>query len=288
MSGPLTRRALLTGAGALGALALVPPGALHAQTAAPETIDLAVSATRKTPLSLWRPAGTPRGVLLFSTGHGSWPARYAPMIEAVVADGYAVLAPLHVDSVRHPDREKFDARAGFFERIADMKATSAHAATAFPGTPMAAMGHSFGSLIALGMGGALANLLPMRDPSVAAVLAFSSPGVIPGLIGPGSYASLAVPTMLITGTQDRIEGFVTDPADHLQPIEQSPAGDKYALVIAGGDHALAYAAGTPAFARARIAAGDFLAAFVPPNAAARARLAEMRVAPGDRFIVREG
>ncbi|WP_044334092.1 alpha/beta hydrolase family protein [Sphingomonas hengshuiensis] len=288
MNAILTRRALLQGAVALGGLALLPPGLLHAQTAGPETIDLAVSSARSTTLTLWRPAGSPRGVLLFSTGHGSWPERYAAMVQALVADGYAVLAPLHVDSTRHPDRAKFDSRQGFFERIADMRATSAHAAKTFPDLPVAAMGHSYGALIALGMGGALANLLPMRDARVGAVLAFSSPGAIPGLVRPGAYAALAVPTMLITGTRDLVEGFVTDPADHLQPIEQSPAGDKYALVIAGGEHGLVYAAGTPGFARARVAAGDFLAAYVPANPAARARLAEMRVAPGDRFIVREG
>jgi hypothetical protein len=283
----LDRRTLLKGACALGGLALLPPGLVRAALAGPEVVDLAVSADRSTKLSIWRPAGTPRGVLLFSTGQGSWPERYDAMIGALVADGYAVLGPLHVDSIHHPDREKFTAQAGFFARVADMKATSAHAAKTFPGVPVAAMGHSYGSLIALGMGGALANLLPLRDASVSAVLAFSSPGAIPGLVRPGAYASLAVPAMLVTGNKDVVEGFVANPADHLLPIETSPVGGKYALVVAGADHKLVAEAGTPGFTRARLAASYFLEAYVPPNAAAKARLAAMPVAPGDRFIVRE-
>ncbi|AQR74707.1 alpha/beta hydrolase [Sphingomonas sp. LM7] len=282
----LNRRTLLKGAAALGGIALLPPS-LHAAAAGPETIDLTVGA-RTTKLSIWRPASTPRGLLLFSTGHGSWPERYEAIIGTMVADGYAVLAPLHVDSMRHPDREKFNAQTGFFERVADMKATSAHAAKSFPGIPVAAMGHSFGTLIGLGMGGAYANLMPMRDPSVTAVLGFSSPGAIPGLVRLGAYQSLAVPAMLITGTEDRVPGFVTNPADHLQPIELSPAGDKYALVIKDGGHGLIGEAGTGGFTRGQLAARRFLSAYLPGDAAAKARLVETSAAPGDRFIVREG
>ncbi|MDV3458698.1 alpha/beta hydrolase [Sphingomonas sp. HF-S4] len=282
----LDRRALLKGAAALGGLALLPSGLLAAP-AAPETIDLTVGA-RTTKLTIWRPAAAPRGVVLFSTGFGGWPERYEAIVGAVVADGYAVLAPLHVDSVRYPGNEKFDGRARFFERVADMRATSAHAAKTFPGIPVAVMGHSFGTLIGLGMGGAYANLMPMRDPSVTAVLGFSSPGAVPGLVRPGAYASLGVPTILVTGTKDLVQGFVTDPADHLQPIEQSPAGDKYALVIQDGSHGLIGDAGTGPFTRAQLAARRFLAAYLPPNAAAKTALAQMTVAPGDRYIVREG
>jgi alpha-beta hydrolase superfamily lysophospholipase len=281
----LDRRALLKAAAALGGTALL-PAPLLAAAAGAETIDLAVG-SRTTRLGIWRPAAAPRGVLLFSTGHGSWPERYEPMIGAVVGAGYAVLAPLHVDSMQHPDRASFSPQQGFLERIADMKATSAHAAKAFPGVPVAAMGHSYGSLISLGLGGALADLMPMRDPSVTAVLAFSSPGSISGLVQPGAYASLAVPAMLITGTADTVPGFVTDPADHLRPIEQSPAGDKYALVIQGADHNLIGEPDAPGFARARMAAVTFLKAYVPGDKAFRIGLGVLPVAKGDRFIVRE-
>lgn len=280
------RRALLKGAAALGGLALL-PSSLIAAPAATETIDLTVG-SRTTKLTIWRPAAAPRGVLLFSTGHGSWPARYEAMAGTLVADGYAVLAPLHVDSMQFADREKFSPQQGFLERIADMKATSAHAATVFPGVPVAAMGHSYGSLIGFGMGGALANLLPMRDTSVTAVLAFSSPGAIPGLVRPGAWQSLEVPAMMVTGTEDRVPGFVTDSTDHLQAIEQSPADDKYALVIRDGGHGLVGETGTAPFTRAQLAARRFLAAYLPPDAEARTALGTMPVAPGDRYIVRKG
>ncbi|WP_404335482.1 alpha/beta hydrolase family protein [Sphingomonas sp. MMS12-HWE2-04] len=286
MKSLLDRRTLLKGAAALGGLALLPSGLLAA-IAGPETVEVDATPARKATLSIWRPAGTPHGVLLFSTGHGSWPERYEAMIGGMVADGYAVIAPLHVDSMHYADREKFDSRTGFFARIEDMKAASAHAAKAFPGVPVAAMGHSYGSLIGLGMGGALANLLPLRDPSVTAVLAFSSPGLIPGVVRPGAWASLAVPAMLITGTNDLVEGFVTNPADHLQPIEQSPAGDKYALVIKDAGHGLVGEPDTSAYKRARMAASLFLGAYVPPKKSFRTALELMPVAPGDRFLVRK-
>lgn len=282
----LDRRALLTGAAALGAVALLPPGLLYAQAAATETVDLPVG-KRITKLSIWRPTGPAKGVLLFSTGQGSWPERYEAMLRALVAEGYAVFAPLHVDSMHYPDRDNFTAQQGFFERVADMRATSAVAIAAYPGLPVAAVGHSYGSLIALGMGGALANLMPLRNPAVSAVLAFSSPGLIPGLVGPGAYASLAVPAMLITGTKDLVEGFVSDPADHLVPIETSPAGDKYALVVAGAGHRLVAESGTPEFERAQLWARSFLAAYVPSDGRAKARLAALPVKPGDRYIVRK-
>lgn len=281
----LNRRALLTGAAAMGAIALLPAGLLHAASAAAETVELAVG-KRTTKLSIWRPAGSAKGVLLFSTGQGSWPERYEALLGALARDGYAVFAPLHVDSMHYPDHDRFTAQQGFLERNADMRATSAYALAAYPGLPVAAVGHSYGSLIALGMGGALANLMPLRNPAVSAVLAFSSPGLIPGLVRPGAYASLAVPTMLITGTKDLVEGFVTDPADHLAPIETSPAGDKYALVVASADHKLVAEAGTPEFDRALLWARSFLAAYVPPDPRAKAKLAALPVKPGDRYIVR--
>lgn len=256
----------------------------NALAAPAATQRLQVSPERATDLMVWAPA-RPVAVALLSTGHGSWPERYDPVAQALVAAGFAVLAPLHVDSMRHPDREKFDARAGFMERLVDMKATSAEAARRWPGLPVAAVGHSYGTLISLCLGGALAYMAPFRDPTVKAVLGWSSPGKIPGLIAPPSYASLAVPTLIITGDQDVVPGFVTDWHDHLFPIETAPAGGKYAVTFAGAAHDLVSGQPKPAYDAALTYSAAFLKASVLGDAAAKA-LIDTAAGPGETWLRR--
>ena len=277
-------RRFLLGAG--GALALAPffPAIAADTKVAAQTVDLAVSPTRSTSMMVWKPA-TVRGVALFSTGHGSAPENYGQLADLLTANGFAVLAPLHVDSRRHPDRAKFGMMNGFFERFADLRAASAYADTQFPGVPTIAVGHSFGSLIALCLGGALPYIGKLRNPAVKAVLCFSTPGKIPNLVQPTAYATLDVPTLLVTGTKDVVPGWATDPADHLYPIESAPAGDKFALVVTGADHDLVEQE-TP-FARAASAVTHFVRGYGLGDAAARRRLKAFRAAAGDRFIDRE-
>lgn len=277
----LNRRSLL--AAALAAPVAVAPfsKALSTPTA---TERLQVSAERSTDMMVWAPE-KPVAVALLSTGHGSWPERYDPVAQTLVAAGFAVLAPLHVDSMRHPDREKFDARAGFIERLADMKATSAEAARRWPGLPVFAVGHSFGTLISLCLGGALAYMAPFRDPAVKAVLGWSSPGKIPGLIAPPAYASVAVPAMIITGDQDLVPGFVTDWHDHLFPIETAPAGAKYAVTFAGAAHDLVGGQPKPAYNAALTYSTAFLKASLLGDVAAKT-LIDTAAGPGETWLRR--
>lgn len=255
---------------ALSSLAIV-QGAFAAPTA---SVPLQVSAERATTLAVWEPSQV-RGVVLFSTGHGSWPERYDGLLTAWRDAGFAVVAPLHVDSVKYPGREKFSMQQGFGERLADMKAASGYAAARWPGVPVAAGGHSYGTLISLALGGAMADMAPLRDPSVVAVIGYSSPGRIPGLITPTTYASLAVPVLIVTGDQDLVPGFVADAKDHLYPVESAPAGDKVALVLAGGDHNLIGGEPEALYARARDVGTAFLQAEVlKDDAAAKVLAAE--------------
>ncbi len=275
---------ILNRRGLLAALIAAPVAAGFARGALAATERLRVSAERSTDLGVWAPAA-PVGVVLFSTGHGSWPDRYGPLFQTLVAAGFAVLSPLHVDSMRHPDRERFDARAGFMERLADMRATSAEAARRWPGLPVVAMGHSFGTLISLCLGGALAYMAPFRDPAVKAVLGWSTPGKIPGLIAPPAYASLAVPSMIITGDQDLVPTFVTDWHDHLYPIETAPAGSKYAVTFAGAAHDLVSGQPKAAYDAALTYGAAFLKASVLGDAAAKA-LIDTAAGPGETWLRR--
>lgn len=236
----MNRRQVI-GAGLIGGLMLAAPAWAWRESIASapetvETVDLTVSAARATRMTVWRPA-RPKGVVLFSTGHGSWPERYAALAALLVGEGFAVLAPLHVDSVHYPDRDRFTLQQSFPERLADMRAASAWGASTWPGLPVLAVGHSFGTLTALCMGGALGGMGPFRDRAVRGVLGFSTPGKIPGLIGADAYATVAVPVMIVTGSADVVPGFVTDPADHLFPADTVKAGS-YALVVDKADHGL--------------------------------------------------
>lgn len=217
-----------------------------------------------------------RGVALFGHGQGGHPSRYPQLLQALAAAGWLVVAPVHVDSLSHPRRAEFDQRAGFTARIADVAAAAKAAQRLAPGKPVVAVGHSYGSLLAAMQGGALSAMMPAREPAVRAVLAWSSPGRIPGLINPQSFATLAVPTMVVTGDADVVPGFVPDWRQHLAMFEGSPASDKYALVLRGGTHKLVIDGAGPAQSRAMAAALDFLAAYGRGDALAKARLARLR------------
>lgn len=282
----VSRRGLLAlGGGAALSIALPGRAATVPPPPAAETVDLAVSPARTTKMLVWRPAVV-RGVALFSTGHGSWPERYGVLVALLAQHGLAVLAPVHVDSMHHPDRERFTTQQGFGERIADMAAASAFAGRAFAGRPVIAVGHSFGTLVSLCLGGGLADVAPFRNPAVKAVLGFSTPGRVPGLVQPNAYVTVAVPVMIVTGSADIVPGFVTDPADHRLPAE-SASGPAALLVAKDGGHDLV--AGTaPAWGRIAPAAALFVDGYGLGEARAAARLAHWRAEPGDRFQFRKG
>lgn len=223
-------------------------------------VALQVTPERSTKMETWVPAKV-KGVVLFSTGHGSWPEKYDAIASAWMAAGFAVIAPVHVDSLHYPDRDKFSREASFGERIADMKAASAYAARTWPGKPVVVAGHSFGTLTALCLGGGLANLGSFRDPTVKAVLGFSSPGRVPGLIGPDAYAGDILPVMIVTGDQDTVPGLVTDWHDHLLPVQASPAGNKFAVTYPGAAHELIGHPDDVNYASAALVSTDFLKAY---------------------------
>lgn len=255
-------------------------------SAAPSAqVPLQVTPERSTTLVTWVPRHV-KGVVLFSTGHGSWPEKYEALASSWKAAGFAVIAPVHVDSLHYPDREKFTREASFGERIADLKAASAYAAHAWPGKPVIAAGHSFGTLTALCLGGGLSNLGDFRDPSVKAVLGLSSPGLIPGLIGPDAYTTDALPIMVITGDQDTVPGLVTDWHDHLLAVQSSPAGSKFAVIYPGAAHEMIGHPEDPSFASAIATSIQFLNAYGLGDSAAQKALAASATSDHSTWIKR--
>ena len=68
---------------------------------------------RKMEVWTWPAQGPRKGVILFSHGAASAPWKYEELINYWVAAGYAVYAPLHVDSTDHPQKNSFKGRASW-------------------------------------------------------------------------------------------------------------------------------------------------------------------------------
>ena len=274
------RRVLLAGL----AIAAFAPVAAHAQAVSIKVGD------RDLDLTVVRPAAV-KGVVLFSHAAGATPQAYAALFDLWSRAGFMVVAPLHVDSRRHPRVADYTLQTAFPLRIADMAAAGAFAANVAPGAPVAAAGHSYGSLNAMIRGGALEAMIHGRDPATKAVLAFSSPGMIPGLIGPDAYGALTTPLMMITGDRDVMPGFIPEASAHLVPFETSPAGGKYLWLGKGVDHffgnAIMGAGKDPAQSAAFDQAADlsvvFLKATLLGDASAKTTLASHASTPIAEF-----
>lgn len=260
----LNRRGLLAGAFAFAASPV-----LAAATTSTTTLKVA---DRDVEVTVIRPEAA-KGVIIFSHGAGGWPAPYQALFDQWTGAGFMVVAPLHVDSQKHPKRADYNLQSAFPARLADLAAATDYAAKAAPGLPMASAGHSYGSLMSLIRAGALQGMVPAQDPRTKAALCFSSPGVIKGLIHPAAYQGLKAPMLMITGDQDVVPGLVPDWHEHLYPFDTSPAGQKYLWQGKGVNHGLAYHPETPAFAEAAALSVAFLKAKVLDDKAAEAVLA---------------
>lgn len=269
----------------LAAAVAAPAAAASVQApAGPEHVVLSAPDGRAIDVSVWQ-AADERAVVVFSHGHGGRPEAYQRIIQTWVARGFTVVAPLHVDSLVHPDRAAFDGPAGFTARIVDLAVVRGYVRATHPGRPMVAAGHSYGSLMSLIEAGADTVAGPQGDPDIRAVVAFSSAGDLPGVVTPRTYAAYAIPTLMITGDADLVPGFVTDWRAHRSPFDRSLAGGKMLLVFAGADHSLVRNADADDFAVIARTTGDFIEAWALDDAAAKARL-DAETAPDGLTIER--
>lgn len=208
------------------ALALV-AAPLAAQEVRSVTLAANNGAGRMVPITITARAGKPRGVIYFSHGALSAPAKYEAMTIWWARSGYAVIAPLHADSTdwagAKPAREQqidwrlHDMRLARGEEARLMAAVNARAGRA----PRLAVGHSFGALISM--------LDP--DPQVRAVIAFSPPGPVPGLTIP----VVSKPMLTITGTADVLPMIAPKWEAHLAGHDKA-VGVAIACVGTGVDH----------------------------------------------------
>lgn len=254
---------------------VAPAAALEAASVAqaaiaPTHLSIPAPDGRAVLLDVWA-APDERGVVVFSHGFGGAPEAYGRLLTAWARHGFTVIAPLHVDSQKHPNRDA-TGQVAFLTRLEDLSVARAEAARTHPGKPLIAAGHSFGSLMSLIEGGAVTVAGSMGDPAVKGVIAFSSAGNIPNVVTPETYSTLAGPLLVITGDRDLVPGFADDWRDHRIPFDVSPAGDKTLLIFAGADHQLPGTADGARFDQIVQATEDFLDAYALNDASARARL----------------
>lgn len=234
MTYSLSRRSLIGSAIAFGAISR---WSVRANAPIAKVLDIALPSGRICRTWHYEPEGKPRGAIFFGHGAASAPWKYEALFAHWTRAGFAVLAPLHVDSSDHPDRAKFAGLTSWAARIEDMRAVSA----TITEPHYIAAGHSYGAMAALALGGATPLLPdgvtgPIADPRAKLVLAFSPPGAMPPLIDAAGYAGLAVPALIQTGTADVPPG-ASDWKGHLLAYETPKADrDRFALVLDGVDH----------------------------------------------------
>jgi predicted dienelactone hydrolase len=98
-------------------------------------------------------------------------------------------------------------------------------------------GHSYGAFTAMLLGGMRARSLQLFDPRVTAILAMSPQGVAEnrGLTAE-SWRELRLPAMFMTGTRDFGAAESETPEWRKAGFTNSPAGDKYWVLIEGARH----------------------------------------------------
>lgn len=278
-----TRRAALLGALALGACVatpdISPPSSPPPHVGQDDQTDVTLSGGRVVTYSIWRPQSV-RAAIVFSHGAGGKPQNYEALTSIYRDAGILIAAPLHVDSLNHPHHADYDRIGSFRARCEDMVAGFGLLRSLAPAAPIAVSGHSYGSLMSLITAGGCPPVVPQPlVPGIKAVVSFSSAGKPASLINARSYSGLTAPLMLVTGDQDTVEDAdITDWRDHLYPYETSPAGDKVALVYAGGHHNLiggqlpADASGPDAMHNG----ADYILAYAANDAGALARVKALR------------
>lgn len=204
---------------------------------------------REIPYRVFRPAAdcTPCDVIVFSHGNLATYDRYDVLLTDWAINGYVVVAPQHVDSEEHPQREAYLTTDSQPLRTEDYLVLSNRFAEDgfefdglnFSGRQFAA-GHSYGGLIALLAGGAEAadnaSNFPENAVDPLAIIAISPPGELDGRIDQNGYSKVDRPTLFVTGTTDILPGFIDAWETHLDAFEVSQEGFGYALIFEGMNH----------------------------------------------------
>ena len=221
--------------------------ALSAAPAQAECPSLAIAVSETTvtaadgravPMTIIAPVKRGRYPLIaFSHGNFAAPARYRAMLDPIAAAGYVIAAPMHVDSELMP-RDKPPAQQRVWQtRNEDLALALAATPPNADRRRRAVMGHSYGALNAQIASGAVAIDGPARlRVRPRAVIAWSPPGPLPGLIEASGWSSIATPSLTITGTRDVLPGFIDNWELHRTAHDNTPRGKRWLWVGTDVDH----------------------------------------------------
>ena len=219
--------------------------------------------------------GGPFPIIVFSHGYGSSDKGYEPLISYWTSNGYVCIRPSHADAGAIPatpppappvstasqnrrrgssqpqgtiiplqpqtnrmediyDRERepqwrnraLDVKL-VLDSLSDLERQFPELVGKMDHARIGAGGHSYGAFTALFL----------NDPRVKAIVAMSPPGPSESrAITTQSFASLKTPVMFMTGTNDRGANASETPDWRKQAFENSPAGDKYFVLIDSARH----------------------------------------------------
>jgi predicted dienelactone hydrolase len=190
-------------------------------------------------------------LIVFSHGFGATRQAYVGLSSHWASQGYVVIKPAHVDSGRLQTGGVVEAwegqtQADWRNRVRDitfiidsldqLEKTYPELQGKIDRTKIGVGGHSYGAFTAMLVGGA--RTFPgnnsYADPRIKAIVAMSpqGPDEARGLTTE-SWRELRVPTLFMTGTQDRGTTEAQTPEWRRQAFELSPAGDKWLAVLEG-------------------------------------------------------
>lgn len=221
-------------------------------------LELRDAADRRVPVRIAYPdRGRNLPVVLFS--HGAYASKddYAVLLDAWAAHGYVVIAPTHPDSTKlGMTRGDPAAQRTFPARLVDLKLALdrlPEIESRVPGlagriarTRVAAVGHSYGGMVAQTLGGATTfdaatgtTVTTGADPRVSAVVLISGPGAMPPVVRPEDFRTLRVPTLVTVGTADLAQApGRTGYEWRRESYDLMPPGDRFLLVLRDADHYL--------------------------------------------------
>lgn len=232
-----------------------------ADVAAAEPVDLDLIdkvRERTIPVRVRLPAGTgPAPVVLFSHGLGGSRATNTFLAAHWASRGYVVISLQHPGSDDAVWREAGveRARAALLQaangeqllaRIADVRSVldACERLVAEPGHALerrmtlarvGMSGHSFGAITTQAVGGQALPAIDARDRRVAAAIALS-PGVPEGGDAATAFGGVAIPWLLMTGTEDTSPIRELGVAQRLAVFPALPPGGKYECVLDGAQH----------------------------------------------------
>lgn len=244
--------------------------------AAEQVVRLPASSGRELEVRVWA-ASDPTVVVVFSSGGGGQPAAYERLMQALPQESFTVIAPVHSDALARGDLSGSGGPASFFSRLEDLAIARAYAEATYPGLPIVVMGHSFGSLMSALAVGASTPVGTQGDPGVKALVALSSPGIIPGLMTPDTYRTLSAPVLVVTGDRDVVPGMVADWRSHRALYDDSSVPGSALMIVPEADHNLVVNADDATFSALVELIATFVRAEALGDATARARLSKIEI-----------